>query len=167
MIMKYLLILCAVVAFASCRNDDTKIYKTKTDTVGFHTVFDSTQIGEIIIPGDTLFAHTAPTVVVSYDVKANTDEQWAYAWKHGDVWIMIGCLVAFGAFMVWFVKRNNAGTVGAWSVGLLMLVMLACFGVLGTSLGWWDGFETWITKDLYDAYMKADGNLHNFFKKAI
>lgn len=165
--MKYILILCAVVALASCRKDDTKIYKTKIDTIGFHTVFDSTQVGEILHPGDTLFAHTVPTIQTSYDVKANTEEQWSYAWKHGDVWIMIACLVVFAAFMAWFIKRNNAGTVGAWSVGLLILVMLICFGILGTSLGWWDGFETWITKDLYDAYMKSDGNLHSFFKKVI
>jgi len=164
---RLIFLILPVMLLGACRNDDTKIYKTKTDTVGFHAVNDHSQIGEILRPGDTVWAHTVPTVKISYDVKANTEQQWAYAWRHGDVFIMLLGLVIFAAFMVWFIKKNNAGTVGGWSVIALIVVMLISFCIVGTSLGWWDGFETWISKDLYDAFMKQDGNLHNFFKQSL
>lgn len=164
---RLLFLLVPVLLLGACRNDDTKIYNTKADTLGFHTVNDHSQVGEILHPGDTIWAHTVPTVQISYDVKANTLEQWSYAWKHWDVAKMILGLIIFGLIAGWFIKKNNTGLVGEWSVWVLIGGMLIGLSIVGTSLGWWDGFETWISKDLYDAFMKQDGNLHNFFKKAI
>ncbi|HEY4112177.1 hypothetical protein [Puia sp.] len=161
-VKKVILLALPILLLASCRSNDSKILSTRYDSVGFHTVFDHTQIGEILHPGDTVWAHNVATVDTVYHVQANTAEQWHYAWAHGDVWWLVIGLFIIAAGLVWYIKKNNPGA-KEWTVVVLIAAISVGGGIIGTSLGWWDGYSSDIKKPVYDGYMSKDGNLNAYF----
>lgn len=173
--MKKLFIFFVPVAmlFASCRSNDSAILGTRYDTTGFHTVEDHTQIGEILHPGDTVWAHTVPTVVTVYHVQANSAEQWHYAWVHGDVWLLILGAVVLSVGAAWFIRSNNNNQntkskgIGQASVAVLIVVLCIGCGIIGTSLGWWAGYSADIDKPTYDLQMQQHGNLNLWFHNRL
>jgi hypothetical protein len=153
--------------FFSCRTDDSKILAIRYDSVGFHTVQDHSQIGEIRQPGDTIWAHTAPIKDTIYHVMANTAEQWHYAWVHGDVWWLIGAILLLLVGFLVFKKYNDSGSAGQSSVVGLAVVMAIAAGIAGTSLGWWDGYSADIDKLTYDQQIHQYGNLNQWFHNRL
>jgi hypothetical protein len=163
---KLLFFLLAVLLVASCRTNDSAILFTRYDSVGFHTVEDHSQIGEILHPGDTIWAHTAAIMDTVYHVRANTAEQWHYAAIHGNIWWMLLGVVIIVVGVAWFIKKNNGGA-KEWTVAALIVVLAIGCSIAGTSLGWWAGYSADIKKPDYDAQIQQYGNLNLWFHNRL
>lgn len=166
--MKKLLLFLLPLAFlASCRTNDSQILFTRYDSIGFHTVEDHSQIGEIRQPGDTIWAHTVPTIDTVYHVQSNTTEQWHYAIVHGDIYWLAGSIALFILGFLVFKKFNDKGSAGQSSVAALIVVLAIAAGIAGTALGWWDGYSADIHKADYDANIQQFGNLNHWFHNRL
>lgn len=158
--MKYLLILCAIAAFASCQpNYNNKVVNRKVSTIS--CVFAPIQIMQGGIDSGFINVNTDhagnPLLCDSvYTIEFTLYEKWHYG-HTGSLWTGIAILIV--GFLAYIIITSR-GTDKRWTLAI-------SFGTLFLGGGFVGGFyyfneERNIKKSDYVHYIQKDGDLRNF-----